>query len=360
MFRRIGQTRIIQPGETRGTSKGVPPFKPGDRIQGTVVQRLPGGDVLLYAGRRRFQAHATAPLREGGRYHFKVLTPGPRMELKVLNREQPTRRASPLFLWASARKGRRPLGALLKEIAMINVRGRQAPALKRALDPLKSVLPALVYRGSERAIPRWLSQAFVSSGLFWESKLARFLMRGGGQNPPEWLTKDLKGILLSLEKALMEGESSKSQGFMLARAREALQFIEQDQLLNLASIRDGLGWYWFIPGLEEEGFQRGEVFSKGHKKGEGITITLLLQLSHLGLIKVDLSQFEKKIHVRILAKEEKTVECIDRRLQELKKGFEERGMSPGFLNCEVDRDLDLEDIPVAWMDGVADSLDLRI
>jgi hypothetical protein len=358
MFRRIGQTRIIQPVETRSALKGVPPFKPGDHIQGTVVQRLPGGEVLLAAGKKRFQAHATAPLREGGRYVFKVLTQGPRIELKVLDGEQTTG-MSPLFLWASARKGRKPLGALLKEIVTLNVRGRQAPALKMALDPLRKSLPALFYRGPERAISRWLSQALVSSGLFWESKVARFLMKGG-QNPPDWLKKDLKGILLSLEKALIEGGSSKSQGFMLTRAREALQFIERVQLLNLASIHDGLGWYWFIPGLEEEDFQGGEVFSKGQTEGEGITITLLLQLNHLGLIKVDLSQFEKAIHVKIMAKEEETVDFIDRHLHELKKGFEKRGMSPGFLKCEVDKDLDSEDIPAVWVEGAASSLDLRI
>jgi hypothetical protein len=185
-------------------------------------------------------------------------------------------------------------------------------------------------------------------------------MKGVGQNPPEWLTKDLKGILLSLEKTLIEGEFSKNQGFMLARAREALQFIEQDQLLNLASIRDGLGWYWYIPGFEKEGFQGGEIFSKGHKDGEGITLTLLLQLNHLGLIKVDLSHFEKAIHVKIVAKEEETVDFIDQHLHELKKRFEKRGMSPGILKCEVDKDLDLGDIPAAWVEGAASSLDLRI
>ena len=147
---------------------------------------------------------------------------------------------------------------------------------------------------------------------------------------------------------------------MLAQAKEALRFIEQDQLFNLASIRDGIGWYWFITGLEDGGFQGGEVFSEGYKGGEGFTITLLLQLGHLGLTKVDLSLSEKVIHAKILVKNEDAADFIDGHLRELKRGFEEKGLSPGLLKCEVDKDLDIEDIPTAWVDRAATSLDLRI
>ena len=359
MFRRIGQTRIIQPGRLGRALKGAPPFKPGDSIRGTVVQKLPGEEVLLTAGRRRFQARVTAPLREGGRYLFKVLASSPRLDLKVLNQEK-TVQPSPLFLWLSTRKSRGLLGTLLEEFGTLKVQGRQGPALEKALDQLRRILPALVFRGSEKALSRWLSQAFFSSGLFWESKVARFLARGSGQALPEWLAKDLKGSLLTLEKAIMEGDSLENRLLMLSQAREAIQFVEHDQLFNLASRRDGIGWYWFIPGQKDGGFHGGEVFVEGKKEGGGIAVTLLLQTSHLGLLKVALSLFEKVVHVRISVKKEETVDFIDQHLQELKKGFEEKGMSLGFMKCEVEEDLDFEDIPAPWADGISFSLDLRI
>lgn len=185
-------------------------------------------------------------------------------------------------------------------------------------------------------------------------------MKEGGQNSPEWLMKDLKGILLSLEKALLEGEASKTRSTMLTQAREVLRVIEQDQLFNFASIRDAIGWHWFIPGLEDGGFQGGEVFSRDYKGGEGSTITLILQLSRLGLMKVDLSLSEKMINAKIVVNNEDTADFIDGHLQELKKDFEKKGLSPGFLKCEVDRNLDLDDIPAAWINSAATSLDLRI
>jgi hypothetical protein len=183
---------------------------------------------------------------------------------------------------------------------------------------------------------------------------------GGGQALPAFLGKDLKGILLSLEKAIFEVGSFKNRELMLAQTREALQFIEQDQLFNLASLRDGIGWHWSMPGFEEEGFQGGEIFVESKKKGDGITVTLLLQLSHLGLLRVDLSLFEKVIQVRILGKEAGSVDFIDRHLQELKNGFEAKGMRFGFLKCEVDNDLDIKDIPASWREAFSSFLDVRI
>lgn len=317
-------------------------FKTGDVFHGTVIRRYPGGEFLVSAGGRQFRASTALNLMVGQKHTFQVRTPWPRIELKVLDGDL-AKGLSPVQMWASSRRGRNRLVRILQDLVQAhNLKGLN-PEARPAFKALSGLLPAMIYREPEMDGAKWLTRYLLGSGLFWENKLACHLL--GEKNRP-WnriLGEDLKGLLLSLERGLaVNGPEGRQLESLAMRITEALHLIEQDQFLNLSSLREGVGWFLFLPGLEENGFNRAEVFVEKRNQEEGIHFSMLLEFSHLGPVEADVFVTDPTIGVRIFVDDEEKAAFVTGHLPLLEGALQKVGMRAGPLFCGVKEKGDLD------------------
>ncbi|MFH1491613.1 MAG: hypothetical protein ABII06_22105 [Pseudomonadota bacterium] len=347
----------VQPGDQARVELK---FKTGDILKGTVLRRYPGGEVLLSSRGRQFLAQTALDLREGQKHRFQVISPGPKIELKVLE-ENPLGLRNALHLWAATRQGRGKLSETLLRLTSSEHLRNLNPSSAQALKRLSQLLPAVIYGRPGNEPFQWISRHLLSSGLFWENKVARSVMEGKIRSLKHLSATDLKGLLLSLEKSLgsEKGKGSETESLLL-QVREAIHWIEQDQFLNLSSLEEGLGWLWVIPGMEEEGFRRAEVFGEKREEGEGFYLSMFLEFTRLGDVEVGVSLEQSVIGVRIFLEDEEKAGFINRDLPLLESGLRDAGLTVGRMLCEVKGDHTPAGRPFAGRTGGAPSIHLVI
>lgn len=338
MFRSI--TGIQSPPKSPKSAnplKGVE-LKAGDRFTGKVLQKLPGeGEVLVSARGERFRAHTGLILKKGAQYRFQVKSAGERIELRVLTAELRPRGDTLINDWAVGKGTRQVLSLLLQDLAAARTRKVLPPPVRENMIDLNRLVPSLVYRKPEDHRASWVMNYLDKSGLFWESKVVRYLLEGRQKGTQTEVIKgDLKGILLSLEASLGKGgpEDQETQGLLL-KVREALLRIEQEQFLNLNILREEAGWCFFVPGLQEEGFGGAEVLvSKDGKEGE-IRFTMVLEFSELGQMEVNLSIQDTLLNARILLEDEARAAFVREHVSLLEDALREGGIQSGKIVCGV-------------------------
>jgi hypothetical protein len=300
-------------------------FRAGQVFQGKVVNAKPHGFIQVTTGGTTFKARTAIPLREGKSYSFQVKTAAPRIELKVVREDDPTP-ISAGKLWVSAQKERLQFVPLLRDLA-------SSPSLK----DLGKFIPLLLYNGPAQEDPSWFSQSLLSSGMFWENKVFRCLLL----DQPHELTatlieNDLKGTLLFLKKK-MENFSSPTQDTQTAMEHidRLLSFLDDNQTLNINILREGWGWYWFIPGAGRREFLHGELFGRREESGDLHHLHMNLSFSRLGEIHVDCVLRERGISLSIQVTNERIGRFLEGNIGLLEKGIEKQGLAVKRLACEV-------------------------
>jgi hypothetical protein len=360
MFRRIGH---IQPSggilERPFLTKN-PTFRSGDIFRGRVIQRSPQGRFLVTARERAFLAQSGLSLKEGQEYLFQVRSVDPRVELKILEFGG-IKRGSPAGLWASGRVARAQLAGILGELSVAYKFRDLPPEAKRAYEGLASLLPTVIYRGPGVDDGPWLSRLLLQSGLFWENRITRYFT-GHGRGPwKPFLARDLKGMLLMMDASLRSIDVVQDHMDSPAmKVKQALHIIEQDQLFNLSSAREDLGWLWFIPGLEDEGFRKAEVFYIREHGEKEIRFSILLEFIWLGELDVQVYMLGKRINVRIQAEDAEKADYLRAHLPSLASGLQEAGMSPGMITCEIREGQDMETSPSVGVNPQRTSIDVLI
>ncbi|MBW2129186.1 MAG: flagellar hook-length control protein FliK [Deltaproteobacteria bacterium] len=361
MFREITKANNLLSGFKSGKGHRGAPFRAGEIFTGRVIKGLRGGEFLVSARGNRFRAHARIALAEGRSYRFQVRCAGPRVELKVVT-PGPDRPLNLLSGRISGGASRKRLPALLREIVAARDWKGISPSLREGLVELNRLLASVIFKGSGNVGVSWFAEYLFRSGLFWEGKVARLLLEGRKIDRNKLLQGDLKGILLRLEKDLnvLEGWSKETKDLAL-KIREALRFIEQDQFLNLASIKEAGGWFLFLPIMGERDFHGGELLVKEPKGEDGIIrFHLSLEFSELGPMEVSVSILGGILDARILAADERRLKILQDNLSLLEKGLRKKGLQPGTLSCGIRGEEDAGRVSTEQTRGSTPGVDLSV
>ena len=315
--------------------------------------------MLLLARGTRFQAFASRPLQEGRNYLLQVRSIGERILLSVVEGDT-AERTSAVRLWATGRAARAELGSLLRSLAGAAEDNRLTEPIRNALAALKNRLPGLVFRAPAKDGFQWMMRQLRDSGLFLESRAARQLQEGGEAPFQSLASSDLKGILLSLKSLLIGKEVDSPRAAELAQqVDQALHVVETDQLLNLSSLKDGLGWFWFIPGLRKEGFQGGEAFlRKPGANDEALNLSLSLDFTRLGHMEISVSLNRSVVGLRILTEDQARAEMVQHHLDELRSGLADAGLQTGTVVCRKKQEDDPEWAPFLEFEKTANAVDI--
>ena len=314
-------------------------FKTGEIFSGTVLKRLASGDVLIKAKGKEFSAKTDLKLQPGTRYQFQAVRAGRKSEVKVLGGL--SRDLKPLLeLLSACRKDGQKMGDLLRSLDQFQSKKGMSASLVKELSNLSLFLPGLNFNGEEGSNPSWFSRFLLASGLFWESRLARFLAKNKSLSKDHSLFKDLKGKLLSIKQNLIaRSDNTLDADSLKEKIDQVLKIIEREQLLNLSLSRSGLGWYFFIPGLGEDEFKGAEILVNQDREEGVIRFCLLSNFSNLGAV---LSKFflrESHLELSLQVENKKTEGIIIEYLDELREDLRKIGFSPGNISCCIGEEI---------------------
>ncbi|MBN1847742.1 MAG: hypothetical protein JW932_04075 [Deltaproteobacteria bacterium] len=323
----------------------------GDIFKGTVTQKFSQGEILINAQGRQFRAYTGLNLPERSEHHFQVRSLGSKVELKVLDGVI-SKEPSTLQLWASGRANREQLSNFLLTLSGArHLKGLSSLSIE-ALKNSSQLVPSIIFNDQIKNGKEWMARFLAGSGLFWENKIVRHFF---GEKATSWrilLANDLKGTLLSLIKVL-RSEKQGGEGLekVIADIEQAVYLIEEDQILNLSSMREGLGWFWLIPGRTDEGFHGAELFVKDTKDDGEIRFSMFLSLSHLGSLEVDVSVIQSVLGIKVLVEDEQKVTYVKENLPYLEKALHGLGLGTGTIICEIKDVTDEETGPFSHSEG---------
>jgi hypothetical protein len=324
LLNRASANRTLDPQARKASSpKGVP-FKTGQFLRGSVIRLRADGFALVKAEARIFEAHTSIPLEKGKSYGFLVKTTSPRVELKVVDKDGVDTSAL-CRRWVSGQSERRIFGQLLQELAA-------SPSAKN----LKTLLPLLLYQGPGQKDAAGLFRNLLSSGIFWEKKVFRhLLLQQKNQTVTPLAEDDLKGFLLSLKGDREAMRSVGGHGVEQGAIDRLLALLENHQTLNLEALREGWGWYWFIPGTGREGLLSGELFGRKAEKGDLHELHMVLLYSTLGEIHVDGFLQEKNVSLSLSVTDQTVGSFLEKQKDLLKKQIEKSGLTVTRVFCRT-------------------------
>lgn len=313
-------------------------LKNGEIIRGTVVGKLPEGGTLLSANGRPFNVLASPDLPEGSRHLFQVNLSGSKIELKlldgaVLKSDQPA-------AVMTSNAARETLTGILSELNTALEQGGLGKLSAQAINNLRQIMSSIVYSNPRDHNGAWIKENIMASGLFWENKVVEFLSNEKNDPIKKIIKGDLKAILLALQKALL-AEDNDSNDALTMKVRQALNLIEGNQMLNLSSLEEGLGWLFLVPGLQNDGFRKAEIFAKKGDGRAGISFSVLLDFTKLGRFEANVSMTGPKTSVRILTDDPEKAGIVNDNLHLLEKGLRALGMKDLNISCDVRKPTDM-------------------
>lgn len=348
-------TRVASPESVllRNQPQENAAFKRGEVFRGQVVRDLGKGEVLIQSKGNAFRAFTEMGVKEGEQYDFRVTIPAGKNSLPILA-------ASPTRVVARAADQRpESIAGLLSHLALASRSSGLGPRTAGILRNLSQSIPAFIYRDQGGDPSAWMSRFLAEGGLFWEGKVARYLMQGGRGNWRGRLGNDLKGILLDLKKSLSSESRDQPEIQSISRkVDEALDFIQKTQLENREFLREGICSF-FVPGRAEEGFEKAEIYIRRYKKDKETRFSMSLNFSVLGIVEVTASILEPEISARFDVTDENKAELIRENLPLLEGALKEKGLIPGRMVCHAVGTAP-EDETLPWCGPHTDSINLVI
>ncbi|NLA74299.1 MAG: flagellar hook-length control protein FliK [Deltaproteobacteria bacterium] len=325
------------PGKTKnrvGTG-----LKQGQIIKGTVIERLKDGEFIISSGGKDFRAHSALALRQGEIYDFYILSAKGRVEIRVLEEEPPvTGNISGAVTTANA-IGHKLVHALSSVIHFPSIKTLPTQ-VSGLINKLQEILKHPFSARDIRQAVSWVTKNINGSGIFWEAKLLHLITGKKDQAPKEMADQDIKAILLNILKGVEKNQEQREGGVISfsASVRDALGFIEQEQIMNLDTVRDDIGWFVNLPFVNREDFLASGLFIKKTGKG-GLHFSMFLDMSLAGKMNIDILFFNETASVMMHVENQRTRELILENAHELEGGFKKAGIMTGAIRCEVKEDI---------------------
>lgn len=348
MFNKIGPGFIpsskLNPANKASPGKILAVHKE-EVVEGRIIKPIsPRHALILIKGKQLLARTEGVFLKPGQLASFKVTETSPQCILKFLevtsNQEDGITgllkgcgfRSSPFdFLMALLH----PLRVSMEKSAPERV----PPILMR----MGALLGRISLRPHDVAHPEFLKSFIDGSGLMWENKLKTLLLSGlESRHQTEALIEhDLKGLAF---KSLADGSTGRllsTQG-----VTTFLDDMEHHQWLNLFALEEKGNLLFIIPMqwpdkftfaqlLIDLGAKRGDRGGENHEDGV-FKLSLFLDMSHLGPVRVDASVIEKAIRVSFLVSNEDIQSFLNQYTPDLQQQLERHGFSLQQVTCRLE------------------------
>ena len=358
----IPSTHFRSPSQRRHAT--IPPLMKGEVVEGRIVRAIsPSRAILLIKGK---QLIARVPhfLNNNGVILFKVEQVSPECVLKLIS------------------LGSEEAGGLSLPFRRSDIAGNVYQALIDVIAPLKTAshltkqgLPDIIQKiwslldrislaPDKLPDQRFLQFLVKGSGLLWENKLMKALLFNEPKDRNQLsvlLKQDLKGLVLgALESDGIKGLLS-SEG--LTRFVDSL---EQFQLANVAGLQEKGKLLLVLPMQWDNIFRFAHLLIDLPEKDQAdcqdnenpLTLSLFLDMSQLGPIRVDCSIIDRAIRVCFLVCSEQIQVFVNTLTHDLKNQLERHGFSVRQITCRFEKKHILEE--TSFLDDLVDLEEHRV
>jgi hypothetical protein len=325
-------------------TKRPPSLQKNEIVEGRVLDsRSPQNAVLLIKG-KKVVVRTVFPLQQGDVSLLKVEQVIPQTVLKVVSLHRPLGNGPVSFLvtTSGSYSPYQFIAKLLSRFASLHISatGSEVHAI---VSDLKSLMTKIALQSPINATPNFLKILIDGSGLTWEHKLKQLLCNGKPSSHDIHMLpqNDLKGLTMRL----LQGWNS-----MDILSREEIQgcvdSLEQLQLLNHAALEERGKLFFLFPIQQEDSFNLGQLLirlpnngKKAHAKEEedAVRISFLLQMSHLGSVRADMSIVNKTIRGRFLVPNPQVQSLLEEHIEALKARFLQAGFFVHEFVCALEK-----------------------
>lgn len=352
-------------------------LKPGDKLEGKIIEIKKNGKALINFGKFRAVANIKFPFKAGETLPVTVDSKGPKLTLRLDNRQlqvspEARQMISKIDIFPEKTSGK--IQAEIQKVMDANAANedRQLPEIIREtlaristfFEPLETTADSAVQADRTQALLKLVTQLqnhIRKSGIFFEKDLETAinkLMGKSGQNLkakelvrlPEIrdiLANDLKPNLLVLRAYL-----DRAVPLRLAEGADPLQMQMQnlkqlvDDILNNINNQQNSAvekqtaqqplpdreavqvFHFTLPLKESEKNAKLKVYyskkQKGKEKGKkGTRLSLLLEMERLGDIRTDFYLVQKNLNITFFVKNHQVREKIQSHVPEVKENLED-------------------------------------
>jgi len=323
-------TRIsLQAGERSLSLLGL---SRNELVDGKVLKSLSPEKALLSIKGSIVTAKTSVPLKQGGILSLKVQEESPVPILKLLGIKSGDSNAPNIPALFSAIEEN-----LWKSV--YDALGQDGQP-KETSSHLRALMSDLSMRLFLRQSPALLGEFIDMSGITWEAKLRKRLITRstGGDDVIKMLKEDVKGLASQLLALKPE------KADLLERL---VSTIDNIQLLNHRMLRQSGQIFLPIPLQFPDGlFSVGQLLiqlpeNKSDRQGrekkekDRYSITFLLELSHLGRLRADLTVRGKEIQGKFLLTQKEAKLLIERSIPLFVTKMQEKGFFFTFMECQL-------------------------
>ncbi len=335
----------------RSDNAKMSPVHKGEVLEGRIIKSIPPDHVLLLIKGKQVVARTRVLLKPGNLAFFKVEQVAPQCILKLVELQHGQQDGLGELLKGSALRGfpykllidiLDPLIASLKESDP-----RKLPDI---LTRMWALLGHLSLHEDDVCHPGFLKSFIDTSGMIWEQKLKSLLLSGllSRSQAAALMEQDLKGLALS---SLADASAVKL--LSTDGVTRFLDALEQFQLLNLLGLEEKGKLLLIIPMQWDEGFNYAQLLiDLGDKQGDGtgrnekdrvLRLSLFLDMSRLGPVRVDASIFQKVIRIGFLVCNEKSKALLSHNAYNLKEHLERHGFFVQHVTYRLEEQSSLAD-----------------
>jgi len=345
MSHKIGSTLIpcykLDQANKTSHGKTLAIYK-GEVVEGRIIKPVSTRHaIILIKGKQLLARTEGVPLKAGQLAFFKVKETSPQCILKFLqvtgNQEDGISR---LFKRSEFRGS--PYKCLMDLLNALKVSTGQSDrqGAPDILMRMRTLLGRISLRPHDAAQPEFLKSFIDGSGLMWENKLRALFLSGiESRNQIEALIEnDLKG---SAVESLADAGTEKL--FSTRAMTSFLDAMEHHQWLNLSALEEKGNLLFIIPMqwpdkltfaqlLLDVGAKRRERGGEDSEDGV-LKLSLLLDMSRLGPVRVDASVLEKAIRVHFLVSDEQIQSFFNQHTLFLRQQLERHGFFLQQVTC---------------------------
>jgi len=328
----------------------------GEILEGRVVEYLNNHKAIVDFKGMEILAETKSPLSQGEHIVVEVARLRPKIILNILPKNIfPTDK--PASLLKTYLPHQAPIGQLIESLQRIlsEKRVTQQTAFDNSIyQNLKEILSNIVFSDEKMSQPEFLQNFITQSGLLYESKLKRFLMKNLMPESLDYIKNDLKGILLKISQNLnLDRHTSQLIGtnnsqfndrmeYFFKTVTEFINNIELNQLTNYFTKQDEGYLYLQIPLAFQDGTESAELYlfhnrkeKHGNDEKEDFSLVFLLSMEGLGTLRIDTNVKKKDIHCRIAVETYEIAKFVRGSLPGLRDRLSALGFTVEKLDCIV-------------------------
>jgi hypothetical protein len=339
----------------KGERVPIPKIRQGDVVEGRIIKPIPPHHAILLINGRQLVARTPMLFQAGDLAFFKVEQIVPQCILKLVEvRHDQYNGLGPLL------KGADFNGLVYKSLIDLLsplIKPSEGSGTQKLPDNVKqmwTLLSRISLHPDRTPGPDFLKSFIHGSGMIWEQKLKSLLFLGlqSRSQVQSHVGQDLKGLAL--------GFLGDDRALSLVSTEGASRFVEaleQLQLLNVAGLEEKGKLLLIVPMQWDETFRFAQLLIDLSDKGEGessktggekvFRVSLFLDMSSLGPVRVDASVFQKDIRICFLVCSDEIQTLISSRTADLRQQLERHGFSVQQVTCRLEERSTLEDTALA-------------